>query len=94
MSKRERLLVPRTCLFVGVVTKVVCLGAILGGGGNRTTAGGAGGNAKKKCKYCGRPHLDKVPEELCYEREENTFEVPDWYKQVTARLEAKAAAKK
>merc|ERR1712194_146926 len=65
-----------------------------GGGGNGAAAGEAGGDAKKKCKYCDRPHLDKVPEELCYEREENASEVPEWYKRAKAKREARAAAKK
>merc|ERR1712194_689460 len=65
-----------------------------GGGGNGATAGEAGGDAKKKCRYCDRPHLDKVPEELCYEREENASEVPEWYKRAKAKREARAAAKK
>ena len=65
-----------------------------GGGGNGAAAGEAGGDAKKKCRYCDRPHLDKVPEELCYEREENASEVPEWYKRAKAKREARAAAKK
>lgn len=65
-----------------------------GGDGNGAAAGEAGGDAKKKCRYCDRPHLDKVPEELCYEREENASEVPEWYKRAKAKREARAAAKK
>ena len=65
-----------------------------GGGGDGTTTDKAGGNTKKKCKYCGRPHLDKVPEELCCKREENASKVPKWYKRVKAKCETKAVAKK
>ena len=65
-----------------------------GGGGNEATAGKAGGDAKKKCRYCNCPHLDKVSEELCYEREENASEVPEWYKRAKAKREARAVAKK
>jgi hypothetical protein len=40
-----------------------------GPGGGSGTAGDAGGETKKKkCKYCGRPHLEKTPEELCFDR--------------------------
>ena len=69
-----------------------------GGGGGR--GGGPPKEAavetdeKPKCKHCGRPHLDKVPEDKCFKREENASTVPDWNKRMKARQEEKAAAKK
>ena len=60
-----------------------------GGGGGRSGGGGGdtsgGGGNKKKCKYCDKPHLEKTPEELCFERPENASEVPEWYKRTKAR---------
>ena len=60
------------------------------GNGGRDTSGTDG--AKKKCKYCDRPHLEKTPEVKCFERPENASEVPEWYKRAKAKREAKAAA--
>ena len=60
------------------------------GNGGKDTSGGDG--AKKKCKYCDRPHLEKTPEVKCFERPENASEVPEWYKRAKAKREAKEAA--
>ena len=69
-----------------------------GGGGG---GGGGGGdnatnkkNEKAKCKHCGRPHLERIPEDNCYELEKNAGNVPEWYKKQKARAEEKAARRK
>ena len=63
------------------------------------TGGGGGGDAgdgdikKKKYKHCGRAHLDKTPEVLCFERPENASEVPEWYKRAKAKRKERKAKK-
>ena len=61
------------------------------GNGGKDTSGGDG--AKKKCKYCDRPHLEKTPEVKCFERPENASEVPEWYKRAKAKRAEKEAKK-
>jgi hypothetical protein len=61
-----------------------------GGDGRGGTTGDAGGGAKKKkCRYCGRAHLKKTPEDLCFERPENAPKVPVWCKRAKAKCEEK-----
>jgi hypothetical protein len=69
-------------------------------GGSGGGGGGGGGDAtnkkeeKAKCKHCGRPHLDRMPEDDCYELEKNAASVPEWYKKQKARAEERAAGRK
>ena len=55
------------------------------------TGGGGGGDAgggdikKKKCKHCGRAHLEKTPKVMCFERPKNASQVPEWYKRAKAK---------
>ena len=64
------------------------------GGGNETATGAGEEKAeKKKCEYCGRAYLDKVPEELCYKPDVNASDIPGWYKHAKAKRALKAASK-
>ena len=68
-----------------------------GGGGD---GGGGGGNAtnktdeKAKCKHCGSPHLERMPEDDCWALEKNAANAPEWYKKKKAKAEERAAGKK
>ena len=52
-----------------------------GGNGNGTTANAARGGGEEEVQALWLPHLNKVPEELCCELEEDASEVPKWYLQ-------------